>query len=60
MSDCIIVIRIPSSGRVVIIGDDDSDDPAVFKDRDEAISQSKKIPVIEAGYPFQIVELDEL
>lgn len=59
--ECVILCRNPGSGRVIYIGEDgDNDDIAVFTDRDDAIKAAGNIPIIQAGWPYQIVELDEL
>ncbi len=58
--ECVILCRNPGSGRVIYIGEDDSDDIAVFANHDEAVVASANISSIKAGWPCQIVELDEL
>ena len=61
MSDeCVILVRHPS-GKVIAVMDDESEQIAVFKDRDEAIDCAlNRQPLCKAGFPYQIVECDEL
>jgi hypothetical protein len=61
MTECIIVIRNPRNNRIIIVDDDDGNGPAVFPDRDAAIDCAfNHQPLCRAGFPYQIVELDEL
>lgn len=58
--ECVILVRHPN-GKIIAVTDDDSEQIAVFKHRDEAIDCAlNKQPLCRAGYPYQIVECDEL
>jgi hypothetical protein len=56
--DTIIMLRMPNGGVACVT--DEDDEIVVYANLDEAISRSENVPLIKAGFPFQIIELDEL
>lgn len=57
--ECVILLRQPS-GKVVYATEGDEGDIAVFPDFDTAIRAANNLPTVQAGWVYQIVELDEL
>ena len=56
--ETVILLRMPS-GAVSFVADDNGD-IQVFPHADAAIKATEKMPIFSAGFPFQVVELDEL
>ncbi len=59
MTECVILLRNPNGGRVVIIMRDDGDGPHVWPNQDDAIAWAENSKLCFA-WPYQIVELEEL
>lgn len=60
MDHCIL-FRNPQNNIVGFVSDAEDDDIiAIFPDEDAAIEAAENVPVIQAGWPYQIVCLDEL
>lgn len=57
--ECVILVRHPN-GKIIAIWDDETDQIEVFPNLDEAIKCADRQPIIKAGWPYQIVECDEL
>jgi hypothetical protein len=59
MSIFVILFRNTSNQRVGFVSFDDRGELAVFASREEAETAAHDVPICQ-GYPYQIVEADEL
>lgn len=61
MVECVILFRNPKNDKVgYVANSDDNYEIAVFEGPHEADKVAQAVPVIKAGWPYQIVELEEL
>lgn len=57
--ECVIIYRNKQNGAVGYVSDGDSDKIAVYNDRDGAMRDVPKIPILRVSR-YQIVELEDL
>lgn len=57
--ECVILFRNPHSGKVNFASEDEGS-IAVWPGPEDAIADAESFNFVKAGYPYQIVELDEL
>jgi hypothetical protein len=61
MTECVILFRNPTNDRVGFVANGEDDDGiAVFEGPHEADEVAQTVPVIKAGWAYQIVELEDL
>lgn len=59
-NECVILWRNTQNGKVGYIADGDSDRIMVYANYRQALHDIPNIPVLQAGFPYQIVELENL
>lgn len=57
--ECAVFLRLPN-GKVVPLIEGNDGEIGIYQNRDDAIAAAETNVCVKAGWPFQVVEFDEL